>query len=244
MSGRPWTPDEVDAVRRRYRVEPPAALARRIGRTAKAVVLMAVKLGLTRRRFRWPAGADDLIRDRHAAGVSDTRIAVELGCDRHAVMRRRRRLGLAPLYGVAGAPWHPALRAEVAARTRSQLERAGLPSIGHLRSTAHAGLARRYNLPPSVGRRGVEVVLALVAGPLTRRELAARCGLPQHADQRQLLKSNHPEGSYTAHLMALGLVARVRRSGGPGSGKGGHLPSLYLLTPACLDRLAMLKESL
>ena len=180
-----------------------------------------------------PLLADRLpsVRRLWEAGRTDGEIARSLGTDRKTARKYRLRLGLPARWTPADAIRRLSAGGLIEARTAANAAR-------------RAGLATRYGLPADLAPVQVQVLLALAAGPLTRRELAARCGLPQHADQRQLLKSNHPEGSYTAHLMALGLVARVRRSGGPGSGKGGHLPSLYLLTPACLDRLAMLKESL
>lgn len=42
---------------------------------------------------------DAIVQARHAAGVRDTHIAVELGRSQSQVHRARKRLGLQPLYG-------------------------------------------------------------------------------------------------------------------------------------------------
>jgi hypothetical protein len=231
MTRRFWTEAECATLRARYGREPAATLAARLGRTLKGVYLKAHGLGLVDRNFVWPPAADRLLRRRHAAGWSDTEVAAELGCERHRVAARRKALGLPALFGVRGAPWTPRRRRLVAEATRRQLAAAGCATLAELRVRRFAAFAESYGLPGSVGVRGTQVVVALAAGPMTRREIVAALGLRWKPGNggRNNLSSSHPEGSYLGHLQALGLVARVRRH---------QSPSVYVLTAACLDRLA------
>jgi hypothetical protein len=50
------------------------------------------------RRFRWTAEHDDLVRVRHAEGVSDFAIAKEIGCANSVVYNHRVALGLPTLF--------------------------------------------------------------------------------------------------------------------------------------------------
>ncbi len=224
---RPWTPAERSLVRQRYAADGAATLAAELGRTRKAVSLMAGLLRRTRPNHRWTPRADATLRRMNAAGLPDGIIAKRLGCDRGTVRHRRRLLGLP---SNQHGPHH---RGSTRRKAAEQLKRAGLRSMGELRVKAWGDAAEKYGLPRDLNPTAVKIVLALAAGPKTRRELVAALGLRWKTANggRNNLTCGRAEGSYPAWLAALGLVECVSRYG------RGRLPSAYRLTPAAVVRL-------
>lgn len=235
MSGRTWTRDDKRLLRRRYGVDPTAALAGRLGRTAKAVYLMAVKLRPSTRRMRWTPRADAKLRRLNAAGLPDGRVAAELRCDRHTVAGRRKALGLP-----SNQHGHHAAN-RLREKATEQLGRLGLRSMGELRVKAWGDLAERYGLPRELNPTAVRVVLALAGGPMTRRQIVAALGRAwktANGGRNNLSAAKKPGGSYPGWLVSLGLIARVPRYERSGRRGTTQRESVYVLTAAATDRLA------
>lgn len=130
------------------------------------------------------------LREWHAAGWTDRRVADETGASIQAVYQTRKALGLPcnrnPIRGDGGAT---------------------IRRIAESRKRARARLAESYGLPPDISPRAVRILLALAGGPLARRELAAAVG-----------DAEYGRTSYFARLcwklLARGLIVRMvgRRS--------------------------------
>lgn len=224
---RPWPPADRARLCREYGTTPTAALAAALGRTPKAVREMAFRLGRVRPNHRWTRAADATLRRLNAAGHSDGRVAAALRCDRATVRHRRHELGLPS--NQHGPHHHDNIRR----KAREQVERMGLKSLGELRVKAWGDHAERHGLPRELNPTAVRVVLALAAGPKTRRQIVAALGYAWKTANggRNNLTCGRQWGSYPAWLIALGLVESVRRHGRH------RLESVYRLTPAAVARL-------
>lgn len=199
------------------------AAARRIGRSPAQAAKLATRFGFApQTRLVFTPARGELVRQRNAAGYSDAEIAAEIGCERHTVHDWRKRLGLAPAGNSARR------RARVAEKTRAQLDRAGLPTIGHLRREAFRRWAVAQGWPADTPPRGVQILNAIWArGPMTRRELSDALGLPWKGSRKSLSATRLPGGSYLAVLMRAGLVVSLGRAvSGFGKGKNRTLYSL------------------
>jgi hypothetical protein len=203
------------------------AVAEELGRTLTSIYQLRDRLGLCKKANRYGPEFEAFIREKHALGWSDAEIAAAHGngCERHTVGAWRKRLGLA----VNTLSEHR--RRKVAAKTREQLKRAGLPSIGYLRVKAFRDRARVAGWPEDLRPRAVQILNALWEhGPLTRRQLADIIGMPWKGTRKSLC-SNDPEGSYLAHLINRGLVISLHRAHkitGKGRGRSVNLYSLPL----------------
>lgn len=183
------------------------AAARALGRSYQSTYTRAVAAGYRpQRRVLFSASVAATLRARNAAGYSDSEIAEELGCERHTVHDWREKLGLAP------AGNSPRRRARVAAKTRDQLQRAGLASIGCLRAAAFARWAVAQGWPADTPPRCVQILnLIWERGPMTRREVAAALGLPWKGIRKTFAATSLPGGSWFAVLLRRGLLVSFRR---------------------------------
>jgi hypothetical protein len=231
---RPWTPADREVVQERYGREPTPALAARLDRTETAVRQLAHKLRAVavRPQMRWTPAIDARLRTMNAAGLPDGQIATALGCDRGTVRDRRRVLGLP---SNQHGPHH---RNALSRKAAEQLKRAGLKAMGELRVKVWGDRAEKLGLPRELNPTACKIMLALAAGPKTRRELVAALGQTWKTANagRNNLTYGGPHGSYPAWLRALGLVEYRVPLPGPG-GKRGRQPSVYRLTPAAVARL-------
>ena len=200
---RPWTRAEETLLRRAYRRRTGRSIAAELGRPVHAVRQKASALGLAvPQRFRQP-GFIAFLRARNAAGWSDTEIAAGWGCDRHAVTRARRRLGL------PSNAHSERVRAKIRQAAAAQCRREGVANLGALRREIYRRRARAAGWPEDLRWRSVQMLNALWDhGPMTRRQFAEAIGMPWKGS-RASLSSNDPEGSYLAHLMARGLVVTL-----------------------------------
>lgn len=216
----PWHPDEDEVVRQHYRDCGATAVATCLGRSVPSVHARAHSLGVTRRRP--PAIDYAKVKRLYRQELSDTEIARRLGHERHAISAWRRRNRL-PEHG-----WTERRRREVAARTREQLRRAGLPSLAALRVKAFRDFAKRNGWSEDLLPREVQVLNALwERGPLTKRQLCEAIGMPWKGTSRASLKSNGPGGSYVTDLMRRGLVVSLGRK--VYNGRKGANTALYAL---------------
>lgn len=233
---RAYSAEELDRVRAMYPTHATAEIAERLRRPVGAIYRMAHQLGLSKCP-RYPQEFVEAIRRLHADGLNDREIADRLGSTRdtvHAVRYARLKL--------------PAHGATIESRRRcvaKQLETLGLTSPTQLRTRAFRLFAERSGWPNDLRPRAVQILNVLAArGPMTAFELASAIGMPvgpfPSGKRRILLASNDPEGTYTAHLMARGLVLYVRgKSLGAGSGRGrGRRPGHYILTAEALEMAA------
>lgn len=214
MKRRAWTTPELDRVRREYGTRPAADLARDLRRSLRAVYFAAHKLGLMRcYKGRLP-GLAAFVREQVAAGATDTDIAQAWGCERHAISRRRKVMGL------PGNARGERFLARIRAGMRRQCAAAGVASLGAVRQQVFRRRAAAAGWPDDLRPRAVQILgLLWDAGPMTRRELSDAMGL-RWLGSRKSLHSNDVEGSYLAHLMARGLVVCMGRLA-KGKGKGG-----------------------
>lgn len=237
MAGRASTDDEHAAIRGGYGTTPVADLALALRRTPAAVYQRAAKLGLvseTAPHIDWTTATDARFRDLHAAGMTDAEIAAELVCQRLTVAKHRRAAGLPSNRNSERS------RRRMAEQLRRQLGRAGAASLMSLRMESVRTLAGRYGLPADLKLRHVQMVLVLLGGPMTKRQVCEALGLTTGGPGGQkALHSDDEYGTYHAGLIARGLVLRMRKAG-PGGGRGRFRgpQCLYMLTPAALDMLA------
>lgn len=227
---RAWTERERQYVRDHYGRETCAQVAAALERGESSVYQQADLMGLTRKRVRTDAAFDRKVQERHTQGWSDAEIADELGCERHAVGRARKRLGLPP------NTLSEHRRRRVAERTRQQLASAGLSTLADLREQVLLDRGRQAALELGVpadcaeGVREPEAqILALMSDgrPRTRQQMCKALGWPWKGI-RKSMTCNQGGGTYTATLISKGLLLRVPKGIRTGAGRG-HKVDLYVL---------------
>jgi hypothetical protein len=219
-----WTDAENATLRRLYVKQTAASIARRLGRTARAVYQQAEALGLSKlERTKTGRAFQAAVRRLNRQGYGDTEIADTLGCERRTATRWRQRLGL---------PSHAKgqrYREKVRAITRQQCAAAGVANLAEIRSVVLGVRSALAGWPAGLRPRAVQILDALAArGPMTRPQIAEAVGMPWKGS-RASLRSNDPEGSYLANLIARGLVVdlgRLVKEGGQGRNR--HLYSLAI----------------
>jgi hypothetical protein len=235
VNGTPWQQHEDDLLRAQYTAMPAPVLAKQLGRTASMVRSRAYVLGLVKPHHDI-AAIKALICELNPQGYSDTDIAAQYTRQhgRHVTREtiRDHRQGL----GLPNNAFNERHRAKTKEATQRQLDRAGLKSIGMLRSRAFARFAARNGWPADLRPRAVQILnLLYEQGPKTRREIAEAIGMPWKGSRKSLV-SNDPEGSYLAHLIARGLVIQLGRIvKGKGRGKSVHK---YALPPHITRKVA------
>lgn len=194
---------------------------------------IGLKYGPTAKKT--PVNWREVLAERLGQHWSDSEIAAEWGCTRRHIGNLRRAIGL-PASGNSERR-----RAKVATRTREQCRAAGVTSLGGLRSQVLGRLGPSHGWPVGLRARSIHILELLYAAwpvPLSRREIADGIGMPWKG-VRKSLTSNDPEGSYLAHLAALGLVIRSPRTAPVGINKRGNGQgcgvSLYTLTAFARD---------
>ena len=171
---------------------------------------------------------DDQLRALVAAGLSDACVAARFAVRGSTVGAARRRLGL-PARG-GERRFSPAGLAAAGATGRAHLE----VMHGGLRRKA-AALATKYGLPP-MRPRMVVILLTLLDGPLSRRQVCDRtAGFDSGFGHNRELRT--PVGHKAtqrciSRLVAGGWVVHVRRAGGP---KRKEIPDLYLLSSKSME---------
>lgn len=206
---RTWTDAEIAELRRDYPFETASALARRLGRSADAIMTRASRLGITRPGFDPSRGNLALLRQLKGCGRSDPEIAEMLGTNAEMVRYWRLKLKI-PAGGVSEHQ-----RARRRALVRSQCVREGVASLAELRELTHRVGAARAGWPPEVtpaGRRILEALLARgsLSGPELRRHLGVRGEMrPQIAALAaiELIRVERRNSHYGGHLYSLATFA-------------------------------------
>jgi hypothetical protein len=236
-----FTDQQKSLVREHYGRMPTKELAASIGRSVQKIYALAHRMGLDQ-GVHWPPGQRQALRNyiaaRHAEERSDGEIArgwnaehPELSTDRRWVSEVRKDQCRLPAHGMRSKRF----RARVAEKTKEQLVKAGLPSIGYLRLEAYKSFCVRQGWP-QVSRPRLAQILNLLyeQGPKTLPEIAAAIGVRWRTDKRHPngigLPGNGPGGSYTAELTRLGLVVRLGRKAKYGPGRG-QRRFLYAMAP-------------
>jgi hypothetical protein len=202
------------------------------------------RAGVARRLRYVGRSLDPFIRARHAEQWSDAEIAAEwdrlhadeLGpASREWVTERRREMGLA---SNAFSQRH---RQRVAAKTREQLERAGLSSLAQLRNRVLRDRVAAEGWPADISWRAAQI-LSLIwdRGPMTKVEICKALGMPLHNGvSSKQLKGNGPGGSHVATLMQRGLLVSFRKVVRTGR-RGGNV-DLYTL-PFSIQRRKVVRD--
>jgi hypothetical protein len=240
VTDRHWSKEEIERAVAMKGKSTTKQIAAATGRSESGVYQLFFRLGLVRQRYkRNERELHAHMRRCHRLGWSDTEAADAWNrdhpgdrMDRHFAAKIRKDLGI---------PSHastPHRRARVAARTREQLAKAGLNSTGEIRRRAYIDFCRRRGWPGVVRPRLAMILDQLyVHGPMTRRELCHRIGMPWKGS-RKSLHGNGPGGSYMAEGMQLGLIVCLGRLNvvhGQGRGKS---TCVYAIAPGVKRRFA------
>jgi AraC-like DNA-binding protein len=235
-----WTPEQIERANALHGKLTAAEISAELGKSVSSVYQLFYRLGLTQPRWtdRQRKALRQYIRTRYREQWSDTEIAEgwsrehpERTVDRGWVSEvRRQKLKLS-----ARGPWSDRYRRRVARKTKEQLRKAGLPSIGYLRLKAFEEFAVRQGWPALKRPRLVQIMNLLYEnGPHTRPQIAAALGLkwgPKTSHPNGTgLAGNGPGGSYLAELQRLKLVVRMPRTVRYGPRKG-QARSLYAIAP-------------
>jgi DNA-binding CsgD family transcriptional regulator len=223
MSGRKWTEREDQLLRDWYGKRTAQEIGDQLGRSLSSVHQHARLLGLhTRRDAKVIAMRRKRVRSLHGKGWSDSEVAQEIGISRRTVGAIRQHLGL-PANGR-----NERYRKRVAAKTREQLDAAGLSTLGELRSKSMAAFVESLGWPAGLSLREAQILESLhKIGPMTQKQIAAAIGKEWRGPQRTFKSRHVPGQSYLAHLQRMGLVTRLPQAV-PGKGKGRSC-DLYML---------------
>jgi hypothetical protein len=217
LSGRLWTAAEIARAVELKGQRTARQIAGELGRGYTSVHQLFARLGLTKRRPTRGPERERYIRARHAEQWSDKEIADGWTAahpgdplDRRYAHELRNRYGLAT-WGMQSER----CRQRVAARTKEQLRRAGLPSLAALRVKAFVDWAASMGWPGITRPRLVQILnLLYERGPHSRKQIAEALGLRvqfngKNPNSRKWCTGNGPGGTYTATLMRMGLVVRL-----------------------------------
>jgi hypothetical protein len=246
-------PHHLQVLRRRIRLERPVAVCRHCkskkhkSRTRGLCYRCNIKPEIRTRfpsqvipRLAPTARQERTLRRMHAKGHTDNDIADHLGVCRRWVGHTRRALRLPPVAGPAEVV-SDRFRAKLSAALRKAYA-LGLRSRGGRRPKAHREYSTAYNLPTDLPPKAVNVLLALLSGPMTRRQIAARIGMrADHPKQARVLRGSGRKGTLTALLLESGLIAYMPRYAAAGS-KGGRVAGLYVLTLKAASLMAARRE--
>lgn len=220
---RRYTERELEFVKANHGKMDGREIAKELGIPLGKVHRITQRLGIGRKFASFGEDFEKFVREKNALGWSDTEIAVKWKCDRHAVSRRRQ------LMKLPNQAFSQRQREKTAEKTREQCRKAGVKSLAEVRRQAFRKYARKYGWPEDLRPRAVQILQALlIHGPMIRREIAEKIGMPWKGVKKSLV-SNDPEGTYLHALVKRGLVIcmrRIVRAGGQGQNV-----SLYSLNP-------------
>ena len=224
MAGRPWTERESTVLRDAVKSKstPFSTIARALGRTKTACYQRAYLLGFYRLHKYAPYGAefDRFLRDKNAQGYSDADIADAWGGERHAVSRRRNRLGL------PSQAKSPRQRRQWSKMAHDQCLAEGVKNLAELRVKVWRDRAVAQGWPVDCTPGMCEILSSLEYRPRTRREMCAILRRPYHP--QHALRNGRGQ-TLTAVLMAKGHVVACGRR--PFRKGRGNSEFVYALAP-------------
>lgn len=236
---RPWADADDDVLRREYPGGDVTALARRLGRSRKAVMFRARRhLGLWHREPVDTAAVLELVR----GGATDRQAAERAGCSKEYVTQLRHRHRLP----ANREPKSAATRAKLRAAMEATRRKYGVTSLRALDPGVvprrNAELARRYGLPEGLVPTQVRVLLALAAGPKTADALLAAVGKGPPRTGSAYHAFNYPKLPGRNHLVDLKRRRLICRWDPPGKAtKGKGKPAgVYALT---LKAISLMKQA-
>lgn len=224
MGGYAWTKREARILVKYYGRLPITDLASLLKtRTIRAIHQQAMMLGVAAKKNVVTKKDLRELKRLHRLGWTDSEVAKHLGHDRHTISDHRNKLGLAP------NTFSDHRRRCVAEKTKEQLVKMGLKSMGEIRKQAFRRFAVENGWPPETPPRGVQLlnVLASAGKPLTIPDLCELIGC-EWAGRRSALKYRGQGGTYLTYLTSLGLVASPGWAWYGGQGKR---RKLYTLGP-------------
>lgn len=232
---RPWTPAEDQLLKEQYgKKHTLAQLAAAIGRGRGGVWARAARLGLTPRQPDKETRETlcRLIALLHGWGWLDTEIAAQwtrfhptTPVDRRSICDLRQRLQL------PSNACNERHRDQIRQRTKAQLDKAGLYSLGELRREAYKKFVCARGWPDYLRPRHAQILdLLYEQGPKTRKEIAAAIGWNLDRGQRNFLSNKYGRGSYLADLTAGGFVTRSRYREVRGRSKGTSVYRYFIST--------------
>lgn len=235
---RPWSGADKELIRTQYGKIPTDELARRLGRPPVHVWTMARKLGVQAKNLVWTEQALSRMAELNGLGWTDSDIAREFKCDRHAVSARRKAAGL-PCHASHAGNASERVRDKIRQGVRRVAERTGV-SPGERRRVAHRRFARENGWPETLRPRQVQILnlLAAAGTPLSREQIATACGMPWKGRTTGML-CNGEGTTYLSDLMRRDLVVTLGRIGKPDTGRRSSGVYLYTLGPKAL---AILQE--
>jgi len=238
MSGRKFTPAEVETIRRWHGRITTNEIALRLGRPRKSIYVKLRHLGLTKhyRKKAKMEALENFIRETNRAGWSDEEIARAQDCSREWISEVRRRMGIPNnLYG-------PRWRARNKAQRARQLAQYGVKDAAHFRIEAWRRRARAQGWPDYLRLREIQILnLLWERGPQTREQLGDALGLRKkpRSDRGRpwypfLSNRRAPRSTYLSGLVDRGLVINLGRIVS-GRGQGANV-CMYSLSPTIRRR--------
>lgn len=212
LTKRPWTAEEDAFLIKYYPDRTCRWCAGLLQRNIGSVYAHAAALGLNEKRI--------VLNDReliaaleryHPQGWSDSEIVAQLlkdtgiKTDRHRLSELRRSMGM----GDNTRSTHR--RQQVAAKTRQQLDAAGMLTLAEYRNEQYNQWKRELGWPDTLTVRAVQAAELLKRhGPMTRVQLCLAMGVKP--TERTQPKSNARGGTVLAELARAGIVGRLRRA--------------------------------
>lgn len=222
MSGRAWTAEDLEFLRENYSTRTARWIARKVGRSAPAVLQQAAVLGLRKirtRRGAWREQMDEFLRAAIAAGKLDGEMADDWNALGRWSVNARAICYYRHLLGIEMGDVQKERRlAQRRNGLRKQLEVLGCRTFGEVHKRRLRREAASAGWPLDCSRFEVRVLNLMADGkPRTKREIAEALGF-QLRTSRDTLMTRKGGGSVLANLVSRGLL--VRSKGRPVAGRG------------------------
>lgn len=207
-----WDKVHDDLVRENYRTKGVEWCADQTQRTPRSIYARAHFLGLTNKQAWLPDSVViAAIAKHHPSGLSDPEIVDALLKQTGTIVDRHRVGCLRKGMGLASNALSDHRRRQVAAKTRQQLQDAGLTSMAELRLRKFNEWKRGLGWPETLTVRAVQSLeLFYRHGVLTRVQLCELLGVS--SKRRISPASNAPGGTVLAELQRAGLISRCRKA--------------------------------
>lgn len=233
-----WTTRQRRIVRERYGKDTLAEVCRKTGLPRGPVWRYARECDLTKRRLKNP-GLEKLVREKHAVGWPDAKIAREWNRRHPGAVVERRMVGkIRQRLGLPSVGWSAVRHRQHMRDVRAWRKRNGYRSMGDIRAKAFKRFVASRGWPDHLAPRHAQILDYLWEhGPATRYHIAAAIGMSTTRGQRHLLSYNTnsrkktTRGSYIADLLHEGLVERSATRIGTSGPTKYHRCYLYWIAP-------------